>query len=224
MKPLAPPIALRCLVTLCLFGVLAAAPLMAQGQRFTSPAGFSLNVPEGWQVLTKEQSQSVSEDLKAKTKFNPARMAAMIYSPTDPRININIIVLMGAVPMDDDAAKGYAQMLKDQSAQAGVALTSFAVNRHTYGSHSTLLADYDMDFSNSNGPNKDLGQVHQWQVVFSGTSNTFVVTCTAGATAFSTLAPVFERVLASMAYPGSAAPASAPLAPAPAPKMVPAPA
>ena len=166
------PLALLCLIAICLSGGLAA----AQNQRFTSPAGFSLNVPEGWQVLTKEQGQSVSDDLKAKTKFNPSRMAALIYSPSDPRINLNVIVLMGAVPMDDDAAKGYAQMLKDQSAQAGVALASFSVNRHDYGSHSTLLADYDMDFTNSSGPNKDLGKVHQWQVVFSGANNTYVVT------------------------------------------------
>ncbi|GEM_PF-322104 len=206
------PLAVLCLLVLGLSGGLA-----AQGQMYSSPSGFSLSVPDGWQLLTKE-GPPPSQDVTAKTKFNPARMSALAYSPTDPHINLNVIVLQGAIPMDDDAAKGYSQMLQDQSAQAGVALQAFTVARHNYGGHNALLADYDMDFSTSNGPNRDLGKVHQWQVVFSGTSNTYVVTCSAGTVAFPTLAPVFERVLASMNYPGAmSAPALSPtLAPAPA--------
>jgi hypothetical protein len=224
MKPLAPPLSLRFWVAGLIAITLSAGLACAQvnSGRFTSPEGFSLNVPEGWQVLTKEQSQAVSDEMKARTKFNPTRMAAMIYSPTDPRVNVNVIVLMGAVPMDNDAAQGYAQMLKDQSAQASVTLENFSVNPHMYGPNSALLADYDMDFTNSTGPNKDLGKVHQWQVVFSGAGKTYVVTCTAGAGAFPVVAPVFDRILNSLSYAGSTLPASA--APAPATPVVPAPA
>jgi hypothetical protein len=217
MKPLAPPFSLRYWIAGFVAIGLSAGLAFAQvnAGKFTSPEGFSLNVPEGWQVLTKEQSQAVSDEMKARTKFNPTRMAAMVYSPTDPRVNVNVIVLMGAVPMDNDAAQGYAQMLKDQSAQAGVALERFSVNPHMYGPNSALLADYDMDFTNSTGPNKDLGKVHQWQVVFSGAGKTYVVTCTAGAGTFPVVAPVFDRILNSLSYSGSTAPT--PAAPAPAP-------
>jgi hypothetical protein len=232
MKPLAPPctvllrsgsiIGLAAMILASM--VLSAGPASAQrSDRFSSPDGFSLNVPDGWQVMTKEQGQAITDDLKARTKFNPSRMAAMLYSPTDPRVNINIIVLPGAVPLDDDAANGYASMLRDQAGQAGVAISAFTVTRHSYAQHPSLLADYEMDFTNSNGPNKDLGKVHQWQVVFSGSTNTYVVTCSASVMAFSTIAPVFERVLNSMEYTGmTPTPAvSAPVTPAAPPVRAP---
>ncbi len=205
-----------------LFGGLAQA--QAPSERFTSPQGFSLSVPDGWQVMTKEQSQPVADYLRARTKFNPDRMAAMIYSPADPRVNVNVIVLMGAVPLDDDATKGYAAMLQDQAAQAGVTVAGLTVNRHNYAQHGSLLADYDMDFSNSNGPNKELGRVHQWQAVFSGPSNTYVVTCTAGASAFPVVAPVFERLLNSLDYSRGNGPVGPEVQPQLTPVLAPAPA
>jgi hypothetical protein len=190
-------------VVLLVAGPAAEARATAAATRFSSPRGFSMAPPRGWNVATKDDQQALADALKdrvaAARGFETDRMAVMLFDPADPNRNINVIVSPGRLPIDDaDAESQYLSALRSQFGQMGFSADGLSVKRRTFGSHQALSAEYEASLPSALG--LGTGRLHQWQAVFVSGRQTFIVTCTASAADFPALATDFSDALASLEF------------------------
>lgn len=176
--------------------VLAATSLRAA--EVTSPRGFSFKHPDDWKVLTASQQETVSHELKSLLerlgKINLHSMAVMVVNPVEDAFaeNINVVVAPGVPKADAAADREYAQALSQMYSTAGVHVVGSKVERTKFGGREVLSAHSDVRF-----PGHD-DVVRQWQVVFPGRSQSYVVTCSAQVSDFHRYEPIFAEAIESM--------------------------
>lgn len=185
---------------LCIWSLALAFPGHVMAERYKSPQGFSLDLPAGWTVTSKEQSQqlenTVKEQLDKAKQSDPSRMAVAVFDPVNPRNNINVVVSPRRERIDDANAPGqYGSTLRNGYRQMGFTLEGLTVDRRTFGKHRAMVAEYENDYGTAGG---GPGKVHQLQAIFPGSGKSYIVTCTAPSEQYATMVPLCTRTLESL--------------------------
>jgi hypothetical protein len=177
----------------CLLTCLSA----GEGQKVASPQGFSLDAPPAWVIATKENQEQVLRDyagvLGKLGQLDFDRVAVLVFNPANKDFaeNINVIVAPGKMPLDEMMPK-MADMLKTEFKRLGLEPANITSERIKINGHDAISAKYEMTY-----PVPDAPKVKQWQVIVPGESKTYVFTCTAAASSYAQMEPLFSAALNS---------------------------
>jgi hypothetical protein len=184
--------------------VLAAAGPAASAGEYSDPSGFSFTYPDGWVVLTGDQTDAALQSLPPaikqyldRNKLDLSKMkVSLIRNATDEFLeNLNVVVEDQQVPTTQDAVKKLTDMITKQYAAAGIRLIELNGSVQKVAGRDALVFDSQVVYPHVTTP------VKLRQVAFPGGGKTYTVTCGGPAARFEQYRPVFERMLESFRVP-----------------------
>jgi hypothetical protein len=165
---------------------------------FKSQRGFSLTYPDGWSLATKEPQPDGADQPKTTVPNAPDvnldKVAVFIYhsAPTTLGENVNVVVVAGRFPMTDESCAKYRAGLIEQYTKRGATVSKPDCRLIKLGPRDAVSWHCDVQLP---GP---VPLMRQWQLVLSSRTQAFIITCTAPASAYDKMEPIFTRIVESV--------------------------
>lgn len=167
----------------------------ASGGEFTSALGFSIQYPDGWTPMSKEQSDEARKAIApvvAKLGVNLDQVTVMIVKPGDGPFapNLNVVVTNGVIALREaDKARMRENINKIAAALSGRA-SDVSVDIEQVNGAGALVGRYVIT-----GPN---GSMRQTQTMVPGKDKTYIVTCSALAADWEDQEAAFKGMIDSL--------------------------
>jgi len=190
-----------CFILLILLSV---CPLLAQANEkfYNSPDKYSITTPPGWEIASKDQMGFLEENFNAviKTKLESLdfdHISVAIFDPgnDDFMENMNIVITEGEIPVSKSSIKEYKQYMIPEFEKLGMQIISVTGEIEKIGDHKCLSMGIVYKQSLIEGiPDVESKLL---QVVIPGKKRSFIISCTAANSNFSTYLPLFRKSIAS---------------------------
>lgn len=179
---------MRYLVSLLLPLTLLAAVPESRGGDLSSPKGFKLTYPEGWQPVADEQLGKIAKDAGAAGIPMPA-CSAMILGPAGDGVpdNVSILVLPQTLAINPTIEKSLIDSVK---MGAGGKVTDAKTQRRQVGGTTALAVAVEAE--------QPGGSMRVWQIFVPGKRQLYVVTCMAPKSHWAKAWPSFKQMIDSL--------------------------
>ena len=165
---------------------------------FKSQRGFSLTYPDGWSLATKEPQPDGADQPKTTVPNAPDvnldKVAVFRYNPTPTSLgeNVTVVVLARRFPMSDESCAKFRTSLIERFGKRGATVSKSDCRLIKLGPRDAVSWHGDVQF-----PGR-VPLMRQWHLVLSSRTQAFIVICTAPASAFDQVEPVFTRIVESV--------------------------
>ena len=169
-----------------------APPAAAWGKEHRSSKGYTVDVPDGWEVASAElQSQitaGAQEVLQAMGGVDLRQVDTVLFRPPPDAFveNVNVIVGPGTPPIDSGSAKEVEQAVGQELRRAGMQAAGLQTRRETVAGREVLFSRWEVDAPAAlvAAAGAAPTRLRQWQVLVPGRTRHYIITCSADASNF----------------------------------------
>lgn len=163
---------------------------------FKSPKGFSITVPSGWMVASKDQSEALRKAAQPfLSKLGGANLdhMALLAFDTNSRsflTNINVVLSRGRLEPTEEN-KGQLRSIVDKTGQAvGKPASDVSINIEPFAGRQALVSRYTLELNGL--------RVHQMQIALAGTNQTYIITCSISPDEAAHYEPIFKSIIGTI--------------------------
>lgn len=177
---------------------LAMLAVAAQAGEFSSPNGYRLMYPDGWQVASQDKMDQIEEEARKLLKdIDFQRVDVVVFNPQSGTFseNVNVVVSPSAMRIDESSPQLFAEIIEKQMDKLGFEITMLDQGLFDIGPSRAAYVKFE-------GIYGDRDPVRQWQFFLPDpqSENTLIITCTAQVDDFAKHEFTFRGIVGSIRF------------------------
>jgi hypothetical protein len=163
---------------------------------YHSSKGYRFDYPNDWKLASQETYQALEEFAdKYMHGADVSKMDCVVFHPdTTPLQNVNVVVSDDVLPINQDSVQKMDSELRGQLANTNMTMENLDTRIGHFPGGDAIVAKHITTMTLEGGQSIKLWQA---QYAFSGSSHTYIITCSSGVDDSSNAMPKFEGLINS---------------------------
>jgi hypothetical protein len=147
-----------------------------KADQILSARRISMNIPDNWMVLSKEQTQSLPSEIRERfpqlSKIDIKKLEASAYDTSCDGFlqNVNIVITSGKMPLSNDVLKQVIDALLKQYIDMGMNPSIISSKISRFGENDAAVVHGEIDSHYANG------RIHQILAMIPSGNETYIIT------------------------------------------------
>jgi hypothetical protein len=141
-----------------------------------SSGGISISIPDNWVLMTKDQTQSIANDIKERypqlgnIDYSKIEIYAMDTTGSDFYENLNIGITAEIPPISNEIIQKIADMMMRQNSNFGLNPILISATKESFGSNDAIAIHYEINMPTGTE------RFQQFMVFMPGDIATYIIT------------------------------------------------
>ncbi len=150
--------------------------LSLKADQILSARGISMNIPDNWMALSKEQTQSLPGEIRERfpqlSKIDISKLEASAYDTSCDGFleNVNIVITSGKMPLSNDILKQVVDALLKQYADMGMNPSIISSKISRFGENDAAVVHEEINSHYANG------RIQQLLAMIPSGNETYIIT------------------------------------------------